>query len=108
MTKRTPPPTIIAEHVQFGHRVTYNSDRETHVSRIDTDPPVATAVTQAGKLSALTCLLNGEGFDVFKCLAETHQRNLIWLIDDLAHEVCAIAQLASDMYCMTKTEVNHE
>lgn len=109
MTKRNATPTIIAETSMFGVRVSHDSNRDTTVSNIDCmDPPCATAVTQAGKLAALTCLMNGDGFDVFDNLAASHKQNIIWLIDDLAHQVLAIAQLACDMYCMPKAEVNHD
>lgn len=108
MSKRAP--TIIAEHESFGSRAVYNSERQTIVSDIDTDAPCAAAVTQAGKLRALTVLMNGEGFDVFDSLADPLKRDLIWLLNDLADDVYVLAQLASDLYCMprkTEAEANH-
>lgn len=103
-------PTIIAEHEQFGVRATFDRVNKTIISRIDTDVPCAAAATLAGKLAAFTCLMNGEGFDVFTSLAESHRRNIVWMIDDLAHEVLVLTELATALYCMpskTEAEDNH-
>jgi hypothetical protein len=98
MDKRTLTPIVVAEHTRFDTRATYDTNGDTIVSGIDSDHPSAKAVTQASKLSALICLMNADGFDVFNNLADSHKRNLIWLLDDLADEVCALAELASDLH----------
>lgn len=103
-------PTIIAEHEQFAVRATYDSANGTTVSHIDFDAPCALVATQAGKLCALTCLINGDGFDVFDGLCDSHKRNLIWLIDDLVHEVLVIAEMASKFDSMpskAEAEASH-
>ncbi|MFK4442865.1 hypothetical protein ABH944_002974 [Caballeronia udeis] len=98
MSKSSPTPIVVADHARFGVRVTYDTNGDTVVSSIDCmEPPCARAVTQAGKLSALICLINGEGFDAFESLAKSHKRNVIWMLDDLAHEVLALTEMASDL-----------
>lgn len=109
MPKRNASPTVVVEFEKFAVRAAYNSDGNTVVTRTNSmDPPCALAATQAGKLAALTCLLNGEGFDVFGSLCETHKRNIVWLIDDLTHDLLVTTELASALYCMpTKQGLDH-
>ena len=100
---------VVADHAQFGVRVTYDTKGDTIVSKIDLDHPCSKAATQAGKLAAITCLLNGDTLDAFNDLAESHKRNFIWMLDDLAHEVLALTQLASHLHCYpANTGASHD
>jgi len=63
------------------------------------DTPSDQCATQSAKLYALTMMINANGFDVFDELHDADKRSLLWLMNDLAGQVAALAELARDVEC---------
>lgn len=64
---------------------------------LDADSPEEWLSIRAGHLQALTASMHGEGFDNFTNLHEKLQRNLIWLLDELANEIVATSDIVAHM-----------
>jgi hypothetical protein len=63
----------------------------------DAESPGEWLAIRAGHLQALTASMNGDGFDRFTNLHEKLQRNLIWLLDELANEIVETIDIAEHM-----------
>lgn len=97
MAKPITPMEVAAFGVKVRHESDSNGSQVVSTLRTSVcDNPVGMCATQSEKLRALTMMIHANGFDVFDELLDDDKKSLLWLLNDLAGEVAALAKLAQE------------
>ncbi|KGS08817.1 hypothetical protein [Burkholderia sp. ABCPW 111] len=97
MAKLYSPMEVTAFGVKVSRGTKSGSQVVSMLSESVCDNPVGLCATQSAKLYALTMMIHANGFDVFDELLDDDKRSLVWLMNDLAGQVAALAELARDV-----------
>lgn len=98
MAKLNSPKEVTAFGVKVRHELDNNGSQVVStLCQSVCENPAGLCATQSAKLYALTMMIHANGFDVFDELLDDDKRSLVWLMNDLAGQVAALAELARDI-----------